>query len=293
MPKSDPYRAKIFVITGASSGFGKGTAVELAKRGACVVLAARNAENLEVVARLCEAAGGKALAVPTDVSDPAAVANLAKATLGRFKHFDGWINDAGVAAIGRFDTVPLEDHEQVIRTDLLGTTYGSHHALKHFRERGRGTLINVASVIGKIPSPLYASYAAAKFGVVGLSDAIRQELMEEGVENIHVCTVMPMAHTTEFFEHAGNYTGKKAVPIPPAYDPQVTIDAIVGLIANPEDEIITGWQGGPFSFLHRLMPKAIERLMAANVAGAQLVDAPPDAKTSGTVHKPKRVRKVS
>ena len=293
MPKSDPYKAKIVVVTGASSGFGKGTAIELAKRGACVVLAARNSDNLEVVARLCEAAGGKALAVPTDVSDPAAVANLVKVTVERFKHFDVWINDAGVAAIGRFDTVPLEDHEQVIRTDLLGTTYGSHHAIRHFRERGKGTLINVASMIGKIPAPLYASYAAAKFGIVGLGDAIRQELVEDGADAIRVCTVMPMAHSTEFFEHAGNYTGKKAVAIPPAYDPKVTVDAIVGLLEKPEDEIITGWQGGPFSFLHRLLPKAIERLMATNVAHAQLEDAPAGPKTSGTVHKPAKRKKVS
>jgi short-subunit dehydrogenase len=293
MPKSDPYKAKIFVVTGASSGFGKGTAIALAKRGACVVLAARNSEHLDAVARQCEAAGGKAITVPTDVSDPAAVGHLANETLRRFKHFDVWINNAGVAAIGRFDRVPLEDHEQVIRTDLLGTTYGSHHAMKHFRERGRGTLINVASVIGKIPAPLYASYAAAKFGVVGLCDAIRQELLDEQVEAIRVCTVMPMAHSTEFFEHAGNYTGKKSVPIPPTYDPQVTVDAIVALVAKPEDEIITGWQGGPFSFLHRLMPKAVEMLMAANTAKAQLADAPPGPTTPGTVHKPPRTRKVS
>ena len=293
MPKSDPYKAKIVVITGASSGFGKGTAIELAKRGACVVLAARNAELLDAVARECDAAGGKALAVPTDVSDPAAVANLVKRTLERFKHFDVWINDAGVAAIGRFDAVPLEDHEQVIRTDLLGTTYGSYHALRHFRERGRGTLVNVASMIGKIPAPLYASYAAAKFGIVGLGDAIRQELKEDKLETIRVCTVLPMAHSTEFFEHAGNYTGKKAVAIPPAYDPKVTVDAIVALMEKPEDEVITGWQGGPFGFLHRLMPKTIERLMAGNVDHAQLVEAPPGPKTSGTVHKPAKRKKVS
>ncbi len=293
MAKSDPYRAKIVVITGASSGFGKGTAIELAKRGACVVLAARNAENLDAVARACEAAGGKALAVPTDVSDPGAVAGLVEETLGRFKHFDVWINDAGVAAIGRFDAIPLEDHEQVIRTDLLGTLYGSHHALKHFRKRGRGTLINVASMIGKIPAPLYASYAAAKFGIVGLSDVLRQELEHDGIDKIRVCTVLPMAHSTEFFEHAANYTGKKAVPIPPAYDPKVTVDAIVELIADPEDEIVTGWQGGPFGFLHRLMPETVERLMAAKVSQAQLDDAAPAPVTPGNLHKPKRTRKAT
>lgn len=98
----------------------------------------------------------------------------------------------------------------MIRTDLLGAVYGSHLAMSHFRERGPGTLINVASVIGKIPAPLYASYVASKFGIVGLCDALRQELTAEKVTDIRVCTVMPMAHDTEFFEHAGNYTGAPA-----------------------------------------------------------------------------------
>jgi len=280
------YRNKVVVVTGASSGFGRGAAVELARRGTSVVLAARSAETLNEVARECETAGGKALAAPTDVSDRSAVEELARKAIGTFGHFNVWINDAGVAAIGRFDQVPLADHEQVIKTDLLGTAYGSHIALTHFREYGAGTLINVASVIGKIPAPLYASYTASKFGIVGLCDALRQELTEEKVTDIRVCTVMPMAHDTEFFEHAGNYTGKKAVPIPPTYDPQVTIDALVKLVAEPEDEVITGWQGGPFNFLHRLMPKAIERLMAKNTEAVQLKDGQPAPATSGNVHQP-------
>jgi short-subunit dehydrogenase len=288
MPDTSEYRGKVIVITGASSGFGKGTALELARRGASVVLAARSTEIIETLARECEVAGGESLSVTTDVSERAAVEDLARQAIGRFGHIDAWINNAGVAAIGRFDEVPLEDHDKVIRTDLLGTIYGSHVSLKHFRERGAGTLINVASVIGKIPSPLYASYAAAKFGVVGLSDALRQELKEGKVEGIRVCTVMPMAHATDFFEHAGNYTGHKAEPIPPTYDPGVTIDALVELVAEPEDEVITGRQGPVFEFLHRLMPNAIERMMAKNTEMTQLEGAPPAPVTSGTVHRPTR-----
>jgi short-subunit dehydrogenase len=286
MSDASAYRGKVIVVTGASSGFGKGTALELARRGAAVVLAARSTEVIEDLARECEVAGGSALAVTTDVSDRAAVENLARQAIARFGHFDVWINNAGVAVIGRFDVVPLEDHEQVIRTDLLGATYGSYHALKHFRERGSGTLINVASVIGKIPTPLYASYAAAKSGVVGLSDALRQELKDDEIKSIHVCTVMPMAHATEFFEHAGNYTGHKAEPIPPTYDPQVTIDALVKLVAEPEDEVITGWQGKIANVLHHLMPHAVERLMAKNTELSQLATAPPGPITSGAIHRP-------
>jgi len=286
MANKNDYRSKVVVITGASSGFGRGATLELARRGASVVLAARSAETLKELARECESVGGKSLAVPTDVSDREAVEELGHKAISAFGHFDVWINDAGVAVIGRYDQVPLADHEQVIRTDLLGTVYGSHLAMRHFRERGQGTLINVASVIGKIPAPLYASYAASKFGIVGLSDALRQELTEEKVTDIRVCTVMPMAHETEFFDHAGNYTGKKAVPIPPTYDPQVTIDTLVKLVVEPEDEVITGWQGGPFSFLHRLMPKAIERLMAKNTTAVQLKNDSPAPVTSGNIHKP-------
>ena len=115
---------------------------------------------------------------------------------------------------------------------------------------------------------------------------LRQELRSEGTEAIRVCTVMPMAHTTPFFEHAGNYTGRETVPIPPAYDPQVTIDALVRLVVKPEDEVITGRQGTVANILHHLLPGAVERLMAANVEKVQLADAPPAPATAGNVHAP-------
>lgn len=281
--KQHKYSGRVVVITGASSGFGKRAALELARRGASVVLAARSEELLATISAQCEALGGQSIAVPTDVSDRAAIMNLATQTISRFGHFDVWINNAGVASIGRFDEVPLEDHEQVIQTDLVGTLIGSHIAIKHFRERGAGTLINVASVIGKIPAPYYASYAAAKFGIVGLCDALRQELSQDNVDSVRVCTVMPMAHSTEFFEHAGNYTGHKAEPIPPTYDPQVTVDALVKLVIEPEDEVITGWQGGVFNFLHKLMPGAVEKMMASRTRKTQ-GGAPPAPVTAGTVH---------
>src|SRR4051794_8004884 len=113
MADTSEYQGKVVGITGASSGFGKRKALELARRGPSVVLAARSDETLNDLARECESAGGQALAVPTDVSDRAAVENLARQAVSRFGHLDAWINNAGVAAIGRFDEVPLEDHDQV------------------------------------------------------------------------------------------------------------------------------------------------------------------------------------
>ncbi len=288
MAEQNLYRDRVVVITGASSGFGRGTALELASRGAHLVLAARSEETLRDLALECEALGGRAIAVPTDVSNAAAVENLARAAKTKFGSFQAWINDAGVAAIGRFDRVPLEDHLKVIETDLMGTLVGSYCAIKHFRERGEGILVNVASMLGKIPAPLYASYIAAKFGVVGLSDSLRQELNEENISTIRVCTVMPMAHDTEFFEHASNYTGHQGVPIPPTYDPSVTVEALVRLVVEPDDEVITGWQGGVFNALHRLIPNSIEKVMGKNTTQAQLKKAPEAFDKRGSVHQPSK-----
>ncbi len=223
----------VVVITGASSGFGKGSALAFAQAGASVVLAARRDGLLEELARECEASGGHALAVPTDVGVEGEMQYLAQSAVAQFGRIDVWVNNAGGGALGRFEDVPLADHVQVIQTDLVGTLYGSYFAMQQFKAQGRGTLINIASVIGKVPAPYFASYAAAKHGVVGLSGAIRQELEENKVKDIHVCIVEPTSFDTTFFEHAANYTGHKAVPIPPVYDPQEVIDTIVSLATHP------------------------------------------------------------
>src|SRR4051794_6879662 len=123
-------RGKVVVITGASSGFGKGTALKFAEEGASLVLAARRDEPLDELARECEAGGTRALAVPTDVSDREEVERLAESAIQEFGRIDVWVNNAGVGALGRFERIPLDIHEQVIRTDLLGTLYGSYFAYR-------------------------------------------------------------------------------------------------------------------------------------------------------------------
>ena len=129
-------RPRVVVITGASSGIGRATAVSFASTGATVVLAARRTDALEEVAVACRAAGGNAFTVPTDVSDAAAVQSLAQVAVAEAGRVDVWVNDAGVAALGRFDEIPLADHTQVIATNLLGVLYGSYFAFQRFRQQG-------------------------------------------------------------------------------------------------------------------------------------------------------------
>lgn len=258
-------RNKAVVITGASSGFGRGAAVEFARRGANVVLAARRKNLLKDVARECERLGRKALVVETDVSAKDEVEALAEAAIDRFDRIDVWVNNAGVATYGRYDEVPMEEHEQVIETNLLGVMYGSHFAMGHFRQNGRGTLINVGSYLSKGSAPYHGSYVASKHGVRGLGMSLRQELEASGENNIHVCTIMPTSMDTPFFEHAANHSGKPVEPIKPFYDPEKVVQAIVRAAVSPEPEIMVGGSAKFASVIGKLAPSLIEKRMAKKV----------------------------
>lgn len=279
-------KGKVVVITGASSGIGKGAARDYAKAGASVVLAARRGELLDELAREIEAAGGRALAVPTDVSKQSNVEALGQAAVSQFGRIDVWVNNASGGALGRFEDVPLADHVLVIETDLLGTLSGSYFALKQFKAQGAGILINVASVIGKVPAPYFASYAAAKHGVVGLSGAIRQELEAADIKDIRVCVVMPTSMDTPFFEHAANYTGHKAVPIPPVYDAQEVVDVLVRLASKPEDEVTVGTAGVITNIAHNLLPGATDAAMRHQTDKAQMEKAESAPNTEGSLRTP-------
>ena len=282
---SAELKGKVVVITGASSGIGKGTALGFAKAGASVALAARRRELLEEIAQQCEAAGGRAIAVQTDVSVKEEVEQLAAAAVTEFGRIDVWVNNAGSGALGRFDEVPLQDHVHVIETDLLGTLYGTYFALQQFHKQETGTLINVASVIGKVPAPYFASYAAAKHGVVGLSGAVRQELVEAKAESIHVCTVLPASMDTPFFEHTANYTGHKPVPMPPVYSPQEVVDAILSLAVKPQDEVSVGTAAVAAVFGHN-----VARLLTEAAMGKEthlvIEKAEPAPDTEGSLYSP-------
>ncbi len=138
-----------------------------------------------------------------------------------------WINDAAVAAIGRFDEVSAEDHARVVDVNLKGTIYGSHAALRQFRRQGFGTLVNVASVEGRVPLAYQASYAATKAAIVALDAALNQELRLNGASAIKVVTIEPWAVDTPFYQHAANYTGH-ATRMSMMDGPWETVDSIVG-----------------------------------------------------------------
>jgi len=182
---------KTFVIIGASSGFGRGVAEQLGAYKANVVLAARRGSVLEEIAAGIRQAGGTALVVPMDISDPQAVEHLAEAAVTRYGTVDVWINMAGVGAIGRFWEIPLADQARLVDVNLTGFIYGSYAAITLFRKQGYGTLINMGSVESNSPIAYHASYAATKAGILNLGQAINQELRLSGHKQIKVVTIKP------------------------------------------------------------------------------------------------------
>ena len=278
---------RTFVVTGASSGFGRGVALKLASYGANVVLAARRTEALEDVAREVRAAGGQPLVVTTDVGRPEQVERLADAAVGRFGRIDAWINNAGVGAIGRFEEIPVEDHSRIVDTNFKGVIYGSHAALRQFRRQGFGTLVNVASVEGRVPLAYHASYAATKHAVLGLGAALNQELRLAGADAIKVSSVLPWAVDTPYWQHTGNYSGGT----PRMYfmdGPDETVDAIVWASIQPTKEYAVGWKAKGAVLGDRIWPGLAERIAADVVHRAQIETAPPAPPTAGAVHEPMR-----
>ncbi len=191
---------------------------------------------------------------------------LADAAIGRFGGIDVWINDVGVGVVGLFDETPIEAHRRVIESNLLGHMNGAHAALGHFRARGRGTLINVISIGGWVAAPYAAAYSASKFGLRGLSEALRAEV--SALPHVHVCEVYPTFVDTPGVSHGANYTGRRLRPPPPLVDPQRVAATLVALARRPRASVTLGSVALPARLAHALAPDLLGRVTMALMSAA-------------------------
>ncbi|WP_077003241.1 SDR family oxidoreductase [Variovorax sp. KK3] len=280
---ADYKLSSVVVLTGASSGIGRATALAFAGEGADLVLAARDRESLDVVAAECSEAGARVLVQPTDVTDPEAVKQLAAAALDRFGQIDVWINNVGIGAVGLFDQTPIEAHRRVVEANLLGHMHGAHAVLPHFRTRGCGTLINMISVGGWIPAPYAAAYSASKFGLRGFSEALRAELVD--LPDVHVCEVYPTFVDTPGMTHGANYSDHRLTPPPGLVDPRRVANALLSLSRKPRGATYVGAGARSGIWAHAMAPDLVTRAMRW-ITERSLSRAEPRPHTDGNLFQP-------
>lgn len=255
-----PPACPVVVITGASSGIGRCTALLFARRGWHVGLIARGQAGLADVAACIAASGGRAATACADVSDAAALDRAATAVMDALGPADAWINCAGNGVYGRFHAVPQEEFDRVTAVTYGGTVNGTRTALSHMRPRGHGRIVNVCSAIAFHGMPLMSSYAGAKAAVRGFCQALRAELAIER-SRIRVSAVFPPAVNTPFFSHAVTHMGHPSRPAPPVYQPEVVAAGIYFAATTGRAEVIVSGTALAFSWICRLSPAFVAVLM--------------------------------
>jgi len=233
MPRLDAYRGLNVLVTGASSGIGRLLALRLARAGARLALVARRAPELEALADEIRAGGGAAWVLPCDVADRAAALATAAAAQAQLGGIDLLVNNAGYGHHRPFLDWDLDDMERMLRVNFLGSLYFTKALAPAMAARRRGWLVFIASVAGRIGVPDESAYAASKFAMVGLAEALSIELEDAGV---HVLTVCPGAIRTPFFDQ------EALARMPPVarrgmVDPEPLVDAILTALAAGKHEL--------------------------------------------------------
>jgi short-subunit dehydrogenase len=263
---------QVLVITGASSGIGLVTAKEAARRGAKVVLVARNEPALARVVAEIEAAGGTAIHVVADVASPEDMERVAATAIESFGGFDTWVNNASTSIYGRLDEVHLEDKRRMFDVVYWGVVHGCRAALPHLKQRG-GAIVNIGSVTSDVALPLLGAYSAAKHAVKGYTDALRIELAHEGVP-VAVSLVKPASIDTMFFAHSRNYMDVEPQPVPPVYAPELAAETILHCAEHGTRELNVGGAGRMMKLMRDFSPRLMDKELATLGVSSQRSDRP-------------------
>lgn len=256
------FNGKVIIITGASSGIGRGLAIALARQGAKLLLGARNTDALEQTAHLCKQSGGTAIAVTTDITDPLACQHLIESAIEAYGGIDGLVNNAGASFISRFDEVSdLSIFEQVMQVNYLGAVYCTHAALPYLKQ-SQGLLVAISSLCGKIGVPTRSGYVASKHAMQGFFDTIRIELSETGVD---VLVVSPGFVATDIRQTALKGDGTPWVQSQRDESKHtMSVDRCVALIlsgmAGRKREVVMTPKGKLIPWLKLLAPSLLDRI---------------------------------
>lgn len=233
-------KPEVVIITGASAGIGRATAHAFAKRGAHIGLLARGEEGLEGAKREVESLGGKAIAIPTDVSNPDEVEAAADKVEKEFGPIDVWVNDAMLSVFAPFKEISAQEFKTVTETTYLGYVYCTMSALKRMLPRNKGAIVQVGSALAYRSIPLQSAYCGGKAGIKGFTDSVRVELMHDK-SNVHITMVQMPAVNTVQFSWVLSRLPNKPQPVPPIYQPEVAAEAVYWAAHHRKRELWVGF----------------------------------------------------
>ena len=257
----DRDSGKVVIVTGASSGIGRETALAFARKGYRVTLAARRTDRLEELVQLCRQAGGEAMALATDVAHRDQVEHMVAATVEKFGRLDVLVNNAGQGLFSELMDITEDELRHLFDVNFFGLWYGMMAALPVMLQQGSGHIFNVSSVIGKRGTPLQAAYCATKFAVSGLTEVARVELRPR---NIHCTLVCPALTETEFFDH-GTMVARKTrtsfrhfqKPMPPAK----VAHAIAAAAGRDKTELVFSLGARMLVRINAMFPRVADAMM--------------------------------
>src|SRR5215211_8199244 len=264
-------KPEVVVITGASTGVGRATAVAFVKRGARVGLLARGRDGLKGARAEVESAGGKALLVPTDVSDAGAVERAARRIEEEFGPIDVWVNNAMTSVFSPVKEMTPDEFRRVTEVTYLGYVYGTLAALGRMLPRNRGHVVQVGSALAYRGIPLQAAYCASKHAIQGFTESLRSELLHDGSDVQLTMVQMPALNTPQF-GWVRSRLPRKAQPVPPIFHPEVAAEAIVWAAQHHRNELWVGWPTVKAIVADKIAPGLLDHYLARTGYDSQQTD---------------------
>ncbi len=276
---------EVVVITGATAGVGRATVRRFAKEGAHIGLLARGQEALESTKKEVEDAGGKAVAIPTDVARWEQVEDAAKKVEEEFGPIDIWINDAMTSVFAPVKNITEKEFHRVTEVTYLGTVYGTMAALRRMLPRDKGSIVQVGSALSYRSIPLQSAYCGAKHGIRGFTNSLRSELIHDK-SNVRLTMVQLPAVNTPQFIWVRNKLSKKPQPVPPIYEPEIPAQAIYYAAHHNRREIFVGMSAVQTILGNKIMPGFLDHYLADNGYSSQQTDEPKDPDQPDNLWKP-------
>jgi NAD(P)-dependent dehydrogenase (short-subunit alcohol dehydrogenase family) len=280
-----PKKGRVVVVTGASAGVGRATAHAFADRGDAVALIARDALALEDAAREVESRGGRALVLPLDVSDSAAVDVSAARVEAELGPIDIWVNNAMVSVFSPVREMTADEYRRVTEVTYLGYVHGTLAALRSMLPRGEGVIVQVGSALAYRAIPLQSAYCAAKHAINGFSESLRVELLHDG-SRVRVTQVQLPAVNTPQFDWVRSRLSGRAQPVPPIFQPEVIAEGIVWAAEHDRRELVIGLSADLAILGDKVAPGLADRYLAGNGYDSQQTDEPEDPDRPDNLYEP-------